>query len=95
MFNFITKWFTKKKPEQVQTTKQKLQEKTMVSKTIVVANKQPFYHEMIGNADGSRLVRIYNRKSGVVVKEELCPDKETAMQKSLEFMNEFNGGGTE
>lgn len=88
MFDFITKWFRKDK----QTTAQKLQNNTVTTKTIVVANKQPFYHEMIGQADGSRLVRIYNRKSGVVVKEVLCPTKADAMEKALSFMEEFNGG---
>lgn len=87
MFDFITKWF-KKKPSAMQ----RMKSETMKAQTITVANKQPFYHEMIGQLDGTRIVRIYNRNSGVVVEEVTKPNKEEAIETSLVFLNKYNKG---
>lgn len=87
MFNFITKWF-KKEP----TAMQRMQAQTMKTRTVIEANKQPFYHEMIGQVDGSRIVRVYNRKSGVVVEEVRCADKNLAIETSLVLLAKYNKG---
>jgi len=87
MFDFITKWF-KKKP----TAKQRIQAETTKTVTMTVANKQPFYHEMIGQIDGSRIVRIYNRKTSEMVETVTCKDKEEAINTSLTLLDKYNKG---
>ena len=87
MFNFITKWF-KKEP----TAKQRIQAETTKQVTMTVANKQPFYHEMIGQSDGSRIVRVYNRKTSEMVETITCKNKEEAIDASLVLLAKYNKG---
>jgi len=87
MFKFIKNIFNKKP-----SAMERMRKETMKSQTIIVANKQPFYHEMIGQVDGSRIVRIYNRNSGVVVEEKTCQNKEEAIETSLILLSKYNKG---
>lgn len=71
---------------------ERMREQTMKEQKIIIANKKPFYHEMIGASDGSRLVRVYNRKSGEIVEEKKCANKEEAIETSLVLLAKYNKG---
>jgi len=86
MFKFIMKKF---KPPSAMS---RMREMTMKEQTITVANKQPFYHEMIGHFDHTYTVRVYNRNSGSMVEEKTYPDKEEALEASLVLLANYNKG---
>jgi hypothetical protein len=88
MFKFIKNLFKGKAEKE----KEQLQAMLVTTKTITQAVKMPFYHEMIGQADGSRIVRVYNRKTSEKVEELVCPNKEEAIRTSLELLNKHNKG---
>lgn len=75
MYNFIARFFKK------DNTKQLLKQETVSSVTITQANKQPFYHEIVGN-----IVRIYSRKDGFV--EEV--ESDTPFTTALEYLTKYN-----
>lgn len=90
MFNYLKNLFSPKP-----SAAELMRKETMKSQTTVVANKQPFYHEMIGQFDGSRIVRVYNRKSGAVVEEKTCRDKEEAIETALVLLAKYNKMGAQ
>ena len=85
MFDAIKKLF-KRKP----TAKEQLLEQLFRSETKTYSTKKPFYHEMIDNLDGTTLVRVYERKSGMVVEELTCKSKEDGLNTALGLLNTYN-----
>jgi hypothetical protein len=88
MFKFIKNLFKGKAEKE----KEQLKSMLVTTRTVVESAKQPFYHEMIGQADGSRIVRVYDRKTSMKVEELVCPNKEEAIRTSLELLNKHNKG---
>ena len=88
MFKFIKNLFRSKATSE----KEQLKSMILTTKTIVRPTKLPFYHEMIGQEDGSRIVRVYNMKTSEKVEEVVCPNKEEAIRTSLELLNKHNNG---
>lgn len=90
MFNFLKNLFSPK-PSAVE----RMRKETMKTQTTVVANKQPFYHEMIGHFDYTYTVRVYNRNSGIMVEEKTCRDKEEALETALVLLAKYNKMGAQ
>ena len=88
MFKFIKNLFKGKAEKE----KEQLKSMILTTKTTVRSTKLPFYHEMIGQADGSRIVRVYNMKTSEKVEEVVCPNKEEAIRTSIELLNKHNKG---
>lgn len=70
------------------TDKEKLVAATVTTETRKVANKQPFYHEIVPTSDGA-VVRIYSRKEGLVEERKVVQDKH---KEALALLSQYNGG---
>lgn len=86
MFKFIKNLFKAKK-----TDKELLHEQLVTNVVTTASVKNPFYHEIVEEM-GRFTVRLYKRKTGELVVNNVYETKEDAVRQSLALLIKHNQG---
>lgn len=70
----------------------KLRDSVLTTQTVTVAVKSPVYHEIIPAHDGFT-VRVYDRKTSVLLEETTEATISTAKRTALALVNKYNMEG--
>ena len=89
MFKFIKNLFKAKTPEK--TDKELLHEQLVTTITSTASVKNPFYHEIV-EEKGRFTVRIYERKTGKLVVNNVYETHSEAVKQSLDLLIKHNKG---
>lgn len=70
----------------------RLRASVLTTQVITVAVKSPVYHEIVPDAAGYA-VRVYDRKTSVIVAEGSEITLDAAKRLALQLVNKYNAGG--
>lgn len=70
----------------------RLRASVLTTQVITVAVKSPVYHEIVPDAAGYA-VRVYDRKTSVIVAEGSEVTLDAAKRLALQLVNKYNAGG--